>query len=264
MKRTIIPALGLVILACVLFWSWLYPRYTVPILTYHDFGNAGIQVTPENFRKQMAFLKEKHYNVISLGELVEGVRAAKKFPRNSVVITFDDGYKDNYTIAYPVLKSLKFPATIFLISDNIGKDSNLMDWEQVRQMSKGGISFGGHTRHHVYIPSIKDDNVLWDETAGCKQVIEKNLGVAVEYFSYPKGGFTRQAQDMLIKAGYKGACATNRGSDPLNRSDMYELIRISIRDCDPYLSISNLFGAISFRSKLSGYYNIFRRKKSGG
>ena len=68
----------------------------------------------------MFFLKEKHYNVIPLDELVKGIKKGKKFAHNTVVITFDDGYQDNYSYAYPILKKYGFPATIFLISDYIG------------------------------------------------------------------------------------------------------------------------------------------------
>ena len=138
-----------------------------------------------------------------------------------------------------------------------------LHWDEIKEMSKNNISFGGHTRHHVYLPSIKDKNLLWDEIAGCKEIIEKNLDMPVYYFAYPKGGFNEEIEMLLKKAGYKGACATNRGSDILNRWNAYELDRVSVRNSNPYFSLFNLFKPIRFRAKLLGYYNVFRKIKEG-
>ncbi len=254
-KRVAIIFMLPAILAAAFYLFWLSPRYTVPILTYHDFGyRKGITVTPESFERQMRYLKDKRYNVISLDELTQGIKKRRQFRHNTVVITMDDGYKDNFTYAYPVLKKYGFPATIFLISDNIGTDANFLDWDEVREMFKNNVSFGGHTRNHAYLPSIKKKDVLWDEIAGCKEIIEKHTGIPVNYFSYPKGGFTEEVKMFVKKAGYKGACATNRGLDILDRKDVYELNRISVRNRD---------NSFSLWAKLSGYYNLFRRKKGG-
>ena len=202
-KKVIIALLILTLIVVCYYFFWLVPRYTVPILTYHDLGyKGGIQVTPENFERQMFFLKEKHYNVIPLDELVEGIKKGKKFARNTVVITFDDGYQDNYSYAYPVLKKYGFPATIFLISDYIGNKPGFLGWNEIKEMSKNNISFGGHTRHHVYLPSIKDKNILWDEIAGCKEIIEKHIGKRIDYFCYPRGGFNEEIEILVKKAGY--------------------------------------------------------------
>ncbi len=254
-KRIAIILLLVTILATSLYLFWLSPRYTVPILTYHDFGyGKGIKVTPENFERQMRYLKDKGYNVISLDELVEDIKKEKKFAHNTVVITMDDGYKDNFTYAYPVLKKYGFPATIFLIANNIGTDANFLNWDEVKKMSKDNISFGGHTKNHVYLPSIQEKAILWDEIAGCKEHIEKHTGVLVCYFSYPRGGFTQEIKTLLKRAGYKAACTTNRGYDILDKKDLYELNRVSIRNHDV---------SFSLWAKLSGFYNVFRSVKEG-
>ncbi len=251
-KKTVQIVTGLFIIFIGFYFLWLYPRYRVPILTYHDFGyGKGIKVTPENLERQMRYLKDKHYNVISLNELVEGIKKGNKFAHNTVVITIDDGYKDNYTYAYPVLKKYCLPATIFLISDYIGNKPNFMNWDEVREMSKSNVSFGAHTRHHVYLPSIKNKDILWYEIAGCKKVIEEHLGMPIYYFCYPSGGFTEEVKMLVKKAGYKGACTTNRSSDILiNRVDMYELKRVSMRNHETSLSLW---------AKLSGYYKLFNK-----
>lgn len=104
---------------------------------------------------------------------------------------------------------------------------------------------------------------MWNEIAGCKKAIEEHIGIPVDYFCYPLGGFTKEAEMLVEKAGYKGACVTNRGADILNRHNVYELARISVRNGNPYFSLSNLWAPVRFRAKLSGYYNIFRKRKNG-
>jgi len=253
-KTAIIILLLLAGLFCFYFF-WLSPRYTVPIITYHDFNyKEGIAVAPENFERQMCYLKDKHYNVISLDTLIKGRKKGEKFARNTVVIVMDDGYKDNFTYAYPVLKKYGFPATIFLIANNIGADENFLNWDEVREMSGDNISFGGHTKSHVYLPSINDKDVLWDEISGCKEIIERHTGIHVVYFSYPKGGFNEEIKTLVKQAGYEAACTTNRGHDILDKNDVYELNRISIRNRD---------NSVSLWAKLSGYYNVFRHVKEG-
>lgn len=258
-------AVAVALLATVFYFTWASPRYAVPMLTYHGFNyEKGLMfVTPENFEKQMRYLKDKGFNVISLNELVEGIKIKKDFTRNTVVITIDDGYKNNFTYAYPVLKKYGFPATIFLIADEIGTNEEFLSWSEVREMSKNNISFGGHTRSHVYLPEVDKEDTLWDEIYGSKKIIEDNVGILADYFCYPKGGFTQKAQMYVKKAGYKGACTTNRGKHILDPINVYELRRISVRDDDPYFSFSNLIDSIGFRVKLSGYYNIFRSEKKG-
>lgn len=259
--------------ATAYYFVWMYPRYDVPILTYHYFGHysrpqkgadlSELFVTSENFEKQMRFLKDKHYHVISLDELAKGMKQSKKFPHNTVVITIDDGHKSIFTYAYPTLKKYGFPAMVFLVSDYIGVKEDFLNWDEVREMSKNNISFGGHSRHHVVLCSTISKDVLWDEIAGCKEIIEKNIGSSISYFAYPCGAFSEEAEILLKKAGYKGACTTNRGFDILNKLGLYELDRVSVRDSNPYFSFSNLYKPMRFRSKLSGFYNLYRKRKEG-
>jgi hypothetical protein len=96
---------GLLIFLTGLYFFWLSPRYTVPILTYHsfDYDKGLLSVAPENFERQMDYLKDKGFKVISLNELATGIKNRRKFAHNTVVITIDDGYKNNFTYAYPIL-----------------------------------------------------------------------------------------------------------------------------------------------------------------
>jgi peptidoglycan/xylan/chitin deacetylase (PgdA/CDA1 family) len=138
-----------------------------------------------------------------------------------------------------------------------------MNWDEVKEMARNKISFGGHTKSHVYLPSVDEKDILWDEIAGCKNTIEYNLKKPADYFCFPLGGFTEEAKILVQKAGYKGAVTTNRGHEMLNRKDLYELKRISIRNGDPYFSSSNFSSPFRFRAKLSGYYNLYRLERFG-
>ncbi|UCH12783.1 MAG: polysaccharide deacetylase family protein [Candidatus Omnitrophota bacterium] len=247
-----------VILLTAFYYLWLSPRYVVPILMYHriaDGPNESLYVSPDTFLRQMAYIKWRGYTVISLDELVEGIKSGKKFKHNTVVITFDDGYEDNYEAAYSVLKSNGFPATIFLISNYIDKKQGYLKWQEIEEMLKDSkITFGGHARNNIYLPDVKSKSRLKNEIAGCKKDIEAKIGQNIDYFCYPTGGFTEEIKKIVKEAGYKGACTTNRGFVRFNK-DVYELKRIKIKGSD------FVEKPLSFWAKLSGYYNVFRRGK---
>ena len=261
--RRFIKKLALFLIITVIFitafyYLWLSPRYVVPILMYHrvsEGANESLYVSPDTFNRQMAYIKCRGYDVISLDELVEGIKNGKKFKHNTIVITFDDGYKDNYISAYPVLESNGFPATIFLISNYIDKKQSHLKWQQIKEMLEDSkIAFGGHTRNNVYLPDVKSKSRLKNEIAGCKRDIEAKIGRNIDYFCYPTGGFSEEIKDIVKEAGYKGACTTNRGFVRFNK-DVYELKRIKIKGSD------FVEKPLSFWAKLSGYYNVFRRGK---
>ena len=252
---------GLVILAFAVlsfYFFYMRPRRVIPILMYHSVSNdegGTLHVTPENFSRQMTFLHKNGYSVLSLDDLVRGIKKGTGFVPGTVVITFDDGYEDNYLHAFPVLSKYDMPAIIFLVTSYVDTRDGYLRWDQVRLMMKNGIDFGGHTKSNVYLPSVDDTRRLREEVAGCKEDIEFKTGREVEYFCYPIGGFNKKVKNAVKKAGYKGACTTNRGFDRFNR-DVYELNRIKITNSD-------MNEPFHFRAKLSGYYNIFRSFKSG-
>lgn len=256
MKKIFLLLFAVIVLLGVFYFFWLTPKYTVPILTYHAIGNekGNLFVTFESFSKQMEYIKRNGYEVITLDELVKNIQSKKRFKRNEVVITFDDGYQDNYKYAYPVLKKFSFPATIFLITDSIGNGKSFLNWDEVRIMSKNGISFGGHTKIHFYLGIVKDYKIAQEQIVGSKEAIEQEIHVPVDYFCYPSGGFNERVKEIVKEAGYKGACTTNRGFVDFN-SDVYELKRIKVTNFDTTKPFS-------FWMKLSGYYNLIRDKKN--
>jgi peptidoglycan/xylan/chitin deacetylase (PgdA/CDA1 family) len=260
MKRIYLVLFAVIIVLGTFYFAWLAPRYTVPILMYHSVDNqkGTFFVSPENFAKQMEYIKKNGYEVITLDELAKSIKDKRMLKKNKVVITFDDGYKDNFQYAYPVLKKLGFPATVFLISDFVGKylsnKKELLNWDEIALMSKNKISFGGHTKRHFYLGSVKDERTALEEIVGSKKTIEQKIGMPVDYFCYPTGGFNERVKEMVKEAGYKGACTTNRGFVDFNR-DAYELKRVKVTNSD-------MTKPFNFWIKLSGYYNIFRKEKN--
>ncbi len=255
LKRFFLTLFIICVLVSSGFLLWISNHYVVPIMMYHNVSYTDDPklntVSPENFERQMAFLRKYHYRVLSLDELVGRIKSGKQISRKSVVVTFDDGYEDNYSYAFDILKKHEIPAIIFIPSDLIGTKGYLV-WAQVKEMLTQGIAFGSHTRHHTYLPDIPVVGQK-DEIVGSKKVLEEELGTKIKYFAYPIGGFNAQIKKIIKDAGYKGACATNRGYDRMNK-DVFELNRIRFGDKD-----DNDF---VLWAKLSGYYNTFRKAKS--
>ena len=253
-KKTLKLTVVILITALSGFVYWLYGQYTIPIMMYHNVAFTdeyrANTVSPQHFGQQMAYLKDHGFRVLSFEELVQLTKTGQTLPRKSVVITFDDGYADNYEYAYGILRKYGYPAIIFVPTDLMNAEGYLT-WEQLKEMAGNGIAIGSHTRRHTYLPDLSPAEQR-DEIFGSKQIIEQNLGVPADYFSYPVGGFSAAIKQLLKEAGYQGAVATNRGYDRLNK-DVFELKRIRFGDRDDrndYLWI-----------KLSGYYNLFRETK---
>jgi len=256
--RKITPLI-LIAFAALLVAGELFLRsiYMPPILTYHSIDAKTndeyklVIVNPEIFKKQMEFLKKNGYAVISLSALADLINSKKPIPHKTVCITFDDGYENNYTNAYPVLKGLGFPATIFIISNFINLPTYLTTGE-IKEMSDDGIEIGSHTKAHYWLGKTAagaDLKLAKKEIAESKKALEDITGKKVDLFCYPGGGFTKDTRQLVIDAGYKAAAATSPGRN-YPKEDLFALKRIRIgRQCN------NMF---VFWFETSGYYTWFK------
>ncbi len=241
-------AVALVVL--VALYALLSRAYMTPILMYHHVDERWqewkLSVSPQSFARQMEFLKAHRYRVLSLGEYVDLLKNKKPIPRKSVVITFDDGYDNNFTEAFPVLKKLGFPATIFIQVDGVGR-KGYMTWDDIAILLENGIEIGSHTMHHGFLPDLSDEEMR-EEIYESKAVLENRLQRPITLFSYPGGGFNEKARQHVIDAGYAGAAATHPGPDYPDL-DPYALKRLRIsRTSD------NLF---VFWLQLSGFFTHY-------
>ncbi len=224
--------------------------YEVPILMYHSISNkkCNICVSEDKFLKQMSFIKKRRYKVLSLADYCYLLKEKKRPPSHAVIITFDDGYKDNLK-AVRILKEFNFPATIFVIVNRIGKD-NYLSYEDIRNFLKNTkVRIGSHTFSHKYLPSLNKKD-LEEEIKLSKKILEDIFKVKIETISYPVGGFNKEVLKIVKEAGYICGCTTNRGfSKKLNR---FALRRIKVTQKDTPFTLW---------AKLSGFYYFFKKIK---
>lgn len=199
-------------------------------------------ITPKNFTNHMQFLAQSDYQVLSLSRIERLIYDQKPFPERSVVITFDDGFADNYERAYPILGEYGLPATIFLVSGKIDGVNDwmsgakaypvkpLLNWGQVREMAKHNIEFGSHTMSHANLEKV-GERQLRLEIEDSKKVLEDHLGMPVTQFAYPYGSYNQTCRDLVETVGYKLACTTRPGFNN-EAVDAFELRRLEVYGTD--------------------------------
>lgn len=215
----------------------------IPVLAYHkiDFPSKDALVRggftpPKRFARQMNFLKRQGYKFYTASELIEFYLENEKFPDKGISLTFDDGWKDNYQNAFPVLRSLGIKATFFLVSSCIGQTSDKvvaagekarqhLSKDEILEMAKSGIEFGSHTVNHRHLDKIPAEDVKY-EVEESKKHIEDLLQNPCKTFAYPAGFFNETAQKAVKKAGYLAAFSTIYGDD--EKLNLYSLNRAEI------------------------------------
>ncbi len=215
----------------------------IPVLAYHkidqptsDIKLRGAFTSPKNFAKQMLYLKKQNFVFYTASELIDFYRENGAFPAKAITVTFDDGWKDNYTNAFPILRGLQIKATIFLVPSCIGQTTAkvVADGESerehlaltdIRAMSDFGIEFGSHTLNHKLLHQISLSEIEF-EISESKKKIENLLQKPCRVFAYPAGFFTETAQAAVKDAGYIAAFSTVYGAN--DTVNLYALNRIEI------------------------------------
>jgi peptidoglycan/xylan/chitin deacetylase (PgdA/CDA1 family) len=212
-------------------------REVIPVLMYHHIAVAGpgadairrdLSVSPANFEAQIRYLVEHGYEPISLESLIMHLQVGLSLPAKPVVLTFDDGFKDHYTNAYPLLKRYGFAGTFFVISGFVdeGRPGH-MSWSEIELLHANGMEIGSHTYTHPSLAGKSFDYIVW-QVLGSKEAIEARTQEPVRFFSYPSGQYDQQVVDVLRSAGYWGAVTVEAGS--LQSSERpFELKRIRVR-----------------------------------
>ena len=235
----------------------------IPMLMYHAVQEGqsdsrpyyDINVSPATFANQMRQLRSAGYRAVSLEQAVQALQS-DAVDEKMVVVTFDDGYQDFYQNAFPVLSECQFTATVFLITDYVGdqpktfKGKACLTWHEVRELQAQGIQFGSHTVTHPVLKDIAIEQVD-DELRISKSVIEDELGIPVQSFSYPFAfpeadhKFRGLLKDILMKYGYQNSVTTILGTaNP--QSDPFCLPRLPVNRWDDYAF---------FQAKLEGAYD---------
>lgn len=191
------------------------------ILAYHTIGEyaralpAGIDTPPGQFTRQMEVLKRR-WTVAPLAEIVAAVKQGRRLPRRTAAITFDDGYRDNFEIAYPVLRDFGFPATVFCVTDYLdgswpatdwgGSEKEMLQPEDLREMVRNGITFGSHGASHQPFTSLSAAD-LEQELTRSREALAEITGAPAAFLSYPFGEFNLPVKAAVMKAGYTAAFA---------------------------------------------------------
>ena len=209
---------------------WPTGYQTVPVLAYHKFSRNGthdaMTVREADFEAQMRFLRDNGYRVIPLDDLFDFLRFRRQIPARSVVITFDDGWRSVYDIAWPILKKYGYPATLFVYTDLIVGSRETLSWDQVRELSRNGFDIQCHSKTHRYLgrkerkESFRDyfENVRKEIVESAK-IIRKHTGRDVKYLAYPYGDTNALVAAMTRQEGYRVAFTVERESAPSFSND---------------------------------------------
>ncbi len=240
------------------------------ILMYHRVarplnGDAHLCVSPANFESHIRYLS-KHFDFISLEELSDYIEKRAYPARDSVMLTFDDGWEDNYTNAFPVLKKYKAPALIFLASGFIGK-TGMLKSNQIKEMAgsriklDSGITFGAHSKTHPRLSRLNREDAkkeIWDS----KSEVESIINMPVASFAYPYGmedDFNPDVIDIAKESGFSCVFTAIKTGDALSGS-RFLIPRKGIADFSLPGFISKIEGVFDFRDTLS---EILKRGKNG-
>ncbi len=187
----------------------------VPVLNYHQINDTehnSLTVNTKQFEAQMKYLAEEGYTTITPAEMIDAWEGKGTLPEKPVIITFDDGYLDNYNHAYPILEKYHLKATIFLISDYVSTYPNYLTWANVSEMQESGlIDFESHTLSHEELTKAPSLEEAQHQLTGSKKALEWNLGKEVRFIAYPCGEYDEDIEELTKAAGYRAAFTVHYG-----------------------------------------------------
>jgi len=245
--------IALPLLVWFIWFSWRYAWWrpavspeTPRILMYHLIRKAipgarfnKMRVAPEDFRRQVEWLARNGWVFCFVSELI---RTPSAPGQQRVALTFDDGYRDNYLAAFPVLREFKAKATMYPVVDRtpgvdwstkkkawhnegeLAREPKISDPEIAEMVASGLLELGGHGLTHPNLPTLSDDEA-WKEISECKTALENSFGKEVQTFCYPFGLYGSREVELVRRAGFIGAVTTVEG---VGGKDSFQLSRVKI------------------------------------
>lgn len=211
---------------------------SVPILMYHylsvppadaDIYRRDLSVAPELFAQHLDRMQAEGFTTISLYTFLDHLTLGTPLPPKPVILTFDDGYRDNFEHAFPLLAERGMTATFFVVTDFIDEQRpEYMTWDMVREMRDGGMFIESHGRNHVSLAGKDDDYLVW-QALGSLETIEFELGARPRFVSYPAGEYDQRTIDIFTSADYWAGFTTRQGATHSN-DDMFRLPRVRVRN----------------------------------
>jgi peptidoglycan/xylan/chitin deacetylase (PgdA/CDA1 family) len=247
-----------------LFAARREPEPRLRILTYHRVNGTHpkdrLSVSPDAFSQQMEELRASGRPLLAVDSALPALRGEVPLPDGAVAVTFDDGFRDNFTVALPILDRFKIPAAFLIATAHIGSSTTLeryrhccdddrtLAWDHVREILARGHSVGGHSRTHRELPTL-DPPDLQDEVEGCRRDIQAQTGLEPDLFAYPRGRENALVRQAVATAGFGAACSVYPGSNGTG-IDLFALRRTEISGAD---EIGD------FRAKLGGAFDGWHR-----
>jgi len=250
-----------------LFWLRMHDAHRLRIATFHsvqDHVDRNWHTPVKVFEDQMRYLAEAGYVTYTISELVAQWPGILHKNEKGIVITFDDGLLNNLTAAADILEKYAVKATFFISTENIShqrvrpvssgleyfKDTEMMSWNDLRELHKRGFEIGSHGHSHDMIAKMPE-YLAREKVALSKQILESEVGVSIASFAYPyghQGAYAPWTREMLVALGFRVGC-TQSGGALSGCNDLLELPRIGIRGYD---------SAEVFMHKISGCYDFLR------
>jgi peptidoglycan/xylan/chitin deacetylase (PgdA/CDA1 family) len=202
-------------------------QFAVPVLMYHRISElppgAGpllrdLTVSPVDFERQVRYLAENGYSILSAGEVERAVRLGEPLPEQAVALTLDDGYEDNFAQAFPILRRYGLDGTLFLVTATVDTMGHV-SWRQAQEMLGEGMEFGSHSAHH-YDLTLLSLPELDRELIDSRAELERRLETTIRQIAYPAGQYNERVKERARRAGYvagwkKGGGWVTPDSDPL-------------------------------------------------
>lgn len=211
----------------VFFWYGRLPAQGIPILAYHMVSDANnrYSIDPAIFESQMRYLKEQGYTTISLLEYAKARKGKLQLPEKPIIITFDDGYRDNYTTAVPILEKYGMKGTVFMVANEIGRKGYLT-LEQLKELERRNMEIGSHTANHLPLAKLTREEKE-REIEKSKLLMEWKGLKTIFFLAYPNGSYDAETIEILKANEYLGALTGNSGYNTFE-TDPYVLHRINM------------------------------------
>lgn len=192
----------------------------MPVLIYHHVAPerplgyesmGALFETPDNFERELKYLKDNGYEAVSFDNLADFLQFGLPLPGRPVILSFDDGWQNQFDYAFPLLKKYGFTATFFVVTGYL-EHGNFMTIEQLQTLLGAGMTIGSHTCSHVALSGIDSPSKLQNELAGSKAWLEDRLSVPISTFAYPYGSYSTAVASAVAASGYRTARTFDTGA----------------------------------------------------
>jgi peptidoglycan/xylan/chitin deacetylase (PgdA/CDA1 family) len=247
----------------------------LPVLMYHRIAEDGdeqlarFRTSPEVFESHLAYLRRHGYYGVTLRQWWYHMSRRMPLDGRAVLLTFDDGYLDFYEHAWPLLDAYKFPATVFVVADSVGRTASwdadlndppaLMDWPTIRRLADGGVDFGSHTGSHRSLVTMSPREAFAQEQT-TRATFERELGQPVFTMAYPYGAVDECVRQTMQAAGYRVGVETRSGLATV-WDDPMAIPRLEVQgghDLDDFI------GLLGAPGRRSGPHKLLRAARSRG